>query len=100
MLSIGIMFYLPTIMNKQEQHHEWHVELYIICNTLISFDKQKKKRLANGVSTDDASPNIMGMFRQHFAKVAVKQNSEMDAILGYEDMVDYAKWYVSGETII
>lgn len=94
------MFYLPHNMTKQEQHNEWHSELRVLCNALVAYDKLSKKRLAKGVSVDDAGDSLVVMFRQHFAKVSLRQGSDMDAVLGYDDMVDYAKWYVSGEPVI
>ena len=94
------MLLLPPNMNKQEQHDQWHKELKILCNALIMSHDSQSRAKAKGVKIDDSGEEFMNMFRQHFAKVSIKQNSEMDSILEYEDMLDYAKWYVSGEAII
>lgn len=94
------MYLLPTSMTRQELWNEWHLELKIICSMLIASDNKRKTLIANGESVDSKGPDIMAMFKQHFKKVSVKQRSEMDDILGYEDMLDYAKWYVSGEDIV
>jgi hypothetical protein len=87
-------------MNKQEQNDQWHKELKILCKALIMSHDSMSRAKENGVKVDDSGEEFMNMFRQHFAKVSIKQNSEMDSILEYEDMLDYAKWYVSGEAII
>jgi hypothetical protein len=60
----------------------------------------KKSAKEKGIKIDDSGEEFMNMFRQHFAKVSINQNSEMDSILEYDDMLDYAKWYVSGEFVI
>lgn len=97
--GIGIMHLLTTSMTRQELWNEWHLELKIICNMLIAYED---KRMALGVNAQCASnrePDIMNMFHKHFKKVSVKQGSEIDGPLGYEDTLDYAKWYVSGKDI-
>jgi hypothetical protein len=87
-------------MATQKKINEWHSELRIICGIAIASDKKRQIRIANGKADEADGFDVMRMFREHFAKVAVKQNSEMDGILGYEDMVDYAKWYISGDDIV
>ena len=87
-------------MTRQELWNEWHLELKIICGMIVAYENRRKTLVAKGESVDDRGSDLMGMFRKHFNKVAVKQGSDMDGILGYEDMVDYAQWYISGEGII
>ena len=94
------MYLLTTSMTRQELWNEWHLELKILCNMLISYEDKRMTLGVNGVCKDNREPDIMGMFHKHFKKVSIKQGSDMDGILGYEDMLDYAKWYVSGESII
>ena len=94
------MLYLPHNMTKQEQHNEWHGELKVLCKALIVSHDSQSRAKAKGVKIDDSGEEFMVMFRQHFAKVSLKQGSDMDGVLGYDDMVDYAKWYVSGEPVI
>lgn len=79
--------------------NEWHSELRIICGIAIASEKKRQMRIANGKTDEKDSFDVMSMFRNHFAKIGVHQNKEMDGILGYEDMIDYAKWYISGEDI-
>lgn len=94
------MLLLSPNMNKREQHNEWHNELKVLCKALIMSHDSHQTAKKKGIKISDSGEEFMNMFRQHFAKVSIKQNSEMDAILEYEDMLDYAKWYVSGEAII
>jgi hypothetical protein len=91
---------LSLIMATQEQHNEWHLELRILCNMFIAAHNKKVASDANSEPSKREPIDFMSMFRQHFARVAVKQHSEMDGILGYEDMLDYAKWYVSDSDIL
>ena len=94
------MLLLPPNMTKQEQHNEWHNQLKALCHSLINYHNAKLTHFSNGELGDKRASELMNEFRYHFAKVSVKQGNDMDAILGYEDMLDYAKWYVSGEAII
>lgn len=94
------MLLLPHNMTKQEQHNEWHNQLKALCYSLINYDKAKLAHFAKGELGPNRHSELMNEFRHHFAKVSVKQGTDMDAILDYEDMLDYAKWYVSGESII
>lgn len=94
------MLLLSPNMNKQEQQAVWHKQLKILCNAIIMSHDSKKSAKAKGVKIDDSGEEFLALFRNHFAEVSIRQNSEMDSILEYEDMLDYARWYVSGESII
>lgn len=99
-LGICIMLLLSLNMTKQEQHKEWHNQLKALCHQLIDYDNAKLAHFSKGELGENKASELMNNFRYHFAKVSVKQGTDMDTILGYEDMLDYAKWYVSGESII
>jgi hypothetical protein len=99
-LGIGIMLFLPLNMTKQEQHNEWHNQLKALCHNLVNYHNAKLAQFSKGELGENRASELMNDFRNHFAKVSLKQGTDMDSILGYEDMLDYAKWYVSGESII
>lgn len=94
------MLLLPPNMTKQEQHNEWHNQLKALCHSLINYHNAKLAQFSKGELGENRSSELMNEFRNHFAKVSLKQGTDMDGILGYEDMLDYAKWYVSGASII
>ena len=86
-------------MTNKEQQNEWHSELRLLCDMFLVADLHRKWRVKAGEPADDGGINYMDAFRQHFAKVSLAQNSEMDSILGYEEMIKYAKWYTSDKGI-
>lgn len=86
-------------MTKQQQHDEWHSELKILCSLLIASDKKRKTKTAGKDNSGANDFDVLQHIRNHFTKVSLNQNTEMDSVLGYDDMLDYAKWYMSGKDV-
>lgn len=88
-------------MTKEEQHNEWHKQLRVLCRTLLASEEARLSAVKQGMKElSEPSHTLVYAMKMHFEKVAKEQGTDMDGILGYEDMLDYAKWYVSGQPII
>lgn len=63
---------------------------------------RETRRVANGKLDEDSPPDsfILKCFANHFEDVGQREGRTLDPILSYEEMVDYARWYLSDESVL
>lgn len=71
------------------------------CNNLVKHSLKKiPEDSVKRYAYECEKINLLQSLAEHFDGVAKQQKHEVDSILGYDDMVDYAKWYLSNTPII
>lgn len=70
-----------------------------LCDAILL---RETRRVTNGKLDEYSPPDsfILKCFARHFELVGQAEGRTLDPILSYEEMVDYARWYLSDESVL